>query len=111
MIMDYPTTQYMETGMRDDTVPPPASPYVNEVVAHVLNGAKRATKYVSPTFTIKATRPHKPDKRAGGSTTISLTVGRPNYAEREFIKQAKKAGEPFPIKRVLLKAWPTRKQK
>jgi hypothetical protein len=66
------------------------------------NGYKRATKYLSPTLTIKATRQGKLDKR-GRQMTVLVTFGRPNYREREFIKQAKKAGEPFPIKKVQLK--------
>lgn len=65
-------------------------------------GAKQATKYFSEKLTLKATRQGKADKR-NRQTTILFTIGRPNYAEREFIKLAKKAGEPFPIKRVILK--------
>lgn len=65
-------------------------------------GARKATKYVSDKVTVKATRPlykGKIDKRSR-SVTFLLTVGAPNYAEREFIRKAKKAGEPFPVKKI-----------
>lgn len=71
----------------------------------VKSGARQATKYVSPTQTIKATRRHKPNKR-DLRVEFVLTIGRPNYKERAFIKTAKKAGEPFPIKKVQLKHYP-----
>jgi len=38
-----------------------------------------------------------------GNLTVILTVGKPNYAEREFIAVCKKAGEKFPLKKVVLK--------
>ena len=76
--------------------------WLGDVVTHAMNGSKRAIKYVSPSLTIKATRQHK--YRSGErASTVIVTIGRPNYAEREFIKTAKKAGEPFPIKRIQLR--------
>lgn len=59
-------------------------------------------KYISPTLTVKATRRifnKKIDKRSK-RTEILFTIGTPNYAEREFIREAKMAGEPFPIKKI-----------
>jgi hypothetical protein len=32
-----------------------------------------------------------------------FTIGKPNYEEREFIKKCKKAGEPFPVKKIQVK--------
>jgi len=61
------------------------------------SGAYRATGYLSPKLTIKATFVNK--------ESVLITVGRPNYAERKFIKLAKKAGEKFPIRKIQLK-WP-----
>jgi hypothetical protein len=68
----------------------------------ILEGAAyKATKYLSEKLTVKATR-----KRYKGriykdhAVDIVFTVGKPNYEEREFIKRAKKAGEPFPIKKI-----------
>lgn len=75
----------------------------NDVVEAVLGGTQKAVKYLSPTLVVRATKPkfkRRSDSRTG---TIVLTVGRPNYAHRQFIKKCKKAGEPFPVKRVQLK--------
>lgn len=65
-------------------------------------GAKRATKYVSPDYVVSAHRVGKPDRR-GKSVPIMLKIGKPNHAERAFIKACRKAGEPFPVRRVQVK--------
>jgi len=68
-------------------------------------GAYKATKYLDEKLTVKATRKRfkgKIDKRSK-IVEIIFTVGRPNYEERDFIKKAKKAGEPFPIKKIQAK--------
>jgi hypothetical protein len=76
-------------------------------------GAKKATKFFSEKLTVKATRKLYGGKRPTrfqqlhGIAEILFTIGRPNYEEREFIKKAKKAGEPFPIKKILIK-WPSK---
>lgn len=44
-----------------------------------------------------------------GNMEIRLTIGKPNYAEREFIKDCKKAGEPFPVERVQLMHVPVKR--
>jgi hypothetical protein len=86
---------------------------VARVVATVLsNGAVRATKYLSPTQIIRVTR-----RRYAGKVLrhkrvpveLSLTIGRPNYREREAIRRLKKAGEPFPVKKIQLSLDETRK--
>lgn len=75
----------------------------NELASQIrYRGAKKATVYISPTETIKATRRGKVNGRAK-TMEILFTIGKPNYKEREFIKKCKKAGEPFPIKKVQLK--------
>ena len=78
---------------------------VRHVVAYLINGRKRATKYLSPSLVVKGSCRHK-SRRNGRTIEIVLTVGRPNWSEREFIKKAKKAGEPFPIRKLQLKNWP-----
>lgn len=82
------------------------SRFITQVVEAVLgDGVRKATKFISEKETVKATRrlfSSKVNKRSR-ITEIILTIGGPNYAERKFIKDAKKAGEPFPIKRVLIK--------
>jgi hypothetical protein len=75
--------------------------------ALMITGAKKATKYLSPKDVVKATRFGKPTR--GKTMTFFVTIGRPNYAERAFIKTAKRAGERFPVKRVQLKFDPKRK--
>jgi hypothetical protein len=66
----------------------------------VLNcGAYKAVAYLSPTLTVKATRKRfkgKIDKR-NRIAEIIITVGKPNYEEREIIKRAKKEGKSFPL--------------
>lgn len=68
----------------------------------IFTGIKKATKYISPKCVIKATFQGRRDSRNNHSTVI-VTVGAPNYAERAFIKLAKKAGEPFPILKTQIK--------
>lgn len=72
-----------------------------------LPTARKATKYLSPTFTVKATRQRKHDGRNKAETFL-VTVGRPNYQEREFIAAAIEAKEPFPVKKVQLQYAPAR---
>lgn len=76
--------------------------YIGKTVKSLLeSGAWKATTFISPTKVVKAT------KRSGTKNSqraeVVLTLGKPNYAEREAIKKFKKAGEPFPVKKVQLK--------
>jgi hypothetical protein len=84
---------------------------IGELFEIVLEGgAKRATKYVSKSLTVKATLQGKRDNRSRQSTVL-LTIGSPNYAERKFIKQCIAAGEPFPVKKTQIKWPPVRRKK
>lgn len=71
----------------------------------------KVTSFQSPSLTVKATRVmfagrlDSRDKRAD----VRVTIGAPNYAERKFIKACKRAGEPFPIKKLQLKDPPKKK--
>lgn len=82
---------------------------VGLVIESLLSfNVKRATKYLRPDFVISAQRKvwgGKPDFR-DKSVEVVLKIGRPNFAEKEFIKQCKKAGEPFPVKGVQFKLFP-----
>lgn len=70
----------------------------------LVGGAYKAVKYLDEKETIKATRKRYGGKiRKGRTIDIVFTVGKPNFEEREFIKKCKKAGEPFPIKKIQLK--------
>lgn len=85
---------------------------VSKTVKAVLaNEAHRAVNFIAPNYIIRATRVLYNGKlpRRGSNVEVVLTIGRPNYLEREFIKVAKKAGEPFPIKKIQLKYPPKRK--
>lgn len=86
-----------------------ARPHLAQVVEAVLEtGAKQATKFVSPTRTVKATL-HGKRRKNDTQVTMVLTVGHPNLAERRIIAACKKAGEPFPVKKLRLKGVPKRK--
>lgn len=84
---------------------------VIEVVDAIVNGKGviKATKYISPTLLVRGVmktykvRDRKP--ASDGNLEITLTIGKPNYVEREFIAKCKKVKEPFPIKKVQLKHW------
>lgn len=90
--------------------------HFSRVAAALLeSGARKATLYLSPKLTIKASIPvYRPNGRwpkkvedaRANRTEIVFTAGAPNFEERMFIRAALKAGEPFPIKRVQLKFLP-----
>jgi hypothetical protein len=69
---------------------------------------KTVTYFESPTHTEKVTRQFKLFKNDRSATYI-VTIGKPNYAEREFVKKCKQSGEPFPVKRLQLKFYPVKK--
>ena len=64
--------------------------------------AKKAIKFLSPHLVVKATRQGRWTERDSRQTCL-VTFGRPNYAERQFVKRAQRAGEPFPVKKIQLK--------
>jgi len=74
-------------------------------VCEVVMGDKivKATKYISPKLIIRAVRKCYHKKISKGNIEISLTIGKPNWAEREFIKLCQKENKPFPIKDIQLK--------
>lgn len=78
------------------------------------SGALRGTKYVSSNEIIRVVRTsyrYRDRKfRKGENIELTITHGKPNYLEREFIKLCKKAGEPFPVKNVQLKFAPQKKK-
>ena len=81
-------------------------PYYTELVQDLL-GLKnciKATKYVCVDHVLKATRKTYGGKIGNGRTVdIVLTIGKPNYPERQFIKACLKAGEKFPIRKIQYK--------
>lgn len=78
---------------------------VGAVVFSLLKtNSHKATKYLSDKLVVNATRKlyqGKVMKKA--SIDIVLKIGKPNYAERKFIKLCKEAKQPFPLKYPQLK--------
>lgn len=90
--------------------------YAGRVIeALLLTGSRSATKYVNPHFVVRATRPmskkrKKPVDRADSrSMTVLVTMGRPNYRDRQFIKDCKAAGEKFPVRNIRLRGFPAKR--
>lgn len=80
--------------------------WVSDCVEMLLRAeAKRATKYVSENQVISVQRKSYNNKIDKRDKTIDLVmkIGRPNFAERKFIKMCKKAGEPFPVRNIIIK--------
>lgn len=89
-----------------------ARKHIAEVIEALLTvEARKATKYVSPDHVITATRKVYAGKIDRRSKTIDvvLKIGKPNYAEREFIKKLKIVKEPFPVKKIVLKFFKEKK--
>ena len=84
--------------------------YIINVVDILINdnSLRRAVKYVSPKEIIRGTRGKF--FKSSDNIEITLTIGRPNYIEREFIALCQKAKEPFPVKKIQLQNWPKKKK-
>lgn len=83
--------------------------YYKAVVEIIINdgSVKKAVKYVNSKLIVRATRRGKSKK--GQNIDLVLTIGKPNYLEREYIKLLQEAKEPFPVKKVQLKFYPKKK--
>ena len=66
--------------------------------------ARRATFYASKTRTIRVSRPHRA-RRGERSTTFVVTVGKPNYRDRQRLKARQKVGY------VHFDMWPAKRKK
>ena len=80
----------------------------NAVFSLLETNAKKASVYLDEFTVVTATAMHKPDKRMR-VRSVMLTMGRPNYRGRMFVKACKKAGKLFPIREAQLKFWPKKK--
>ena len=90
--------------------PPRAAKILGQLLtAVVAPNVYRSTAYCSPTTVMKLTRRRfngkLPKGRARGETML-LTIGTPNYRERQYIKLCRKAQEPFPLRKVQLTLLP-----
>lgn len=84
---------------------------IGQVVQSLVeNDAHVAVKYLSPTQVVRATRKLFDRKIVKtGNIEIVLTIGRPNFYEREFIHDCKVAKEPFPVRGIILKFPPKKR--
>lgn len=70
---------------------------------------KRATKYVSKDKIIRATLHKESIDKRNHIFKVVLTIGKPNYIERQFIKDCIKVGQRFPVKGIQLKHYKPKK--
>jgi hypothetical protein len=86
-------------------------PKVFAVVCGALadSDAKTAIKILDEKTIVKATWHNKPSGRNSREEMV-VTFGRPDYRTLAFIKKCKKAGEPFPVKKIQFRAWPVKKK-
>lgn len=87
---------------------------LNQITDVLLeNGAWKVTKYLSPKEVIRVTRRRYLRSKTGfardGSVELIISMDKPNYIERKFVKACLKAKEPFPIKKVQIKFLPKKK--
>lgn len=81
---------------------------ISKVVLMLHNNPhlRRATIFVSPKETVKATRQRRFDRRSN-ATTVILTYGKLNYADRKYLKRYKTV----PKNHMRLTAWPKKRAK
>ncbi len=86
---------------------------INVVIEALLRTESyKAEKYITDKLVIRATRrTYKRKIRASENIEILLVIGKPNFEQREFIKDCKKAKEKFPIKGIILKDFPVTRTK
>lgn len=77
--------------------------------ALINSDAKTAVKYLTPKLCVKATWHNKPSGRNRLESAV-VTFGAPGYRQQKFIDACVKAGEPFPVKKVQLTAWPIKRK-
>jgi len=83
----------------------PRNAVTRVVICLLETEAKRATLFLNERTVVSACRRLKP-YRSARSVDVVLKIGGPNYREREFITACKKAGEPFPVKKIQFKWYP-----
>lgn len=77
---------------------------VAKVVETLISlNARVATKFLDEKLVVRATRRTFKGKIQRGNAEIFVTIGKPNYLERDFIKKCRKAGEVFPVRKIQLK--------
>ena len=90
----------------------PMNAFSRVIETLLRSDARSTTIYLSPKQRVTATHIHRLTSRdRNRANTISVTYGALNYAGREFVKACKRAGEPFPIRKVQFRAWPKKRAK
>ena len=87
----------------------PMNAVSNTVEALIRSGEYRAVKYFDAKTVVSVCRPYKHKARDTRSDFV-LKIGAPNYLERKFIVLCKAAGEPFPVKKIQIQAWPVKRK-
>ena len=83
----------------------PRNAITKAVEALLETDARKATVYLDEDTIVRATRQFRRNDRARSQSYI-LTLGKPAFADRRFIRLCKQAGEPLPVRKVQLKFWP-----
>lgn len=75
------------------------------ICALLESEAWKAVLYLSPTEIVRGTRRYYASKRKPDPKRIEVlvSIGRPNYLEREFVRACQRAGQQFPVTKVQLK--------
>lgn len=75
------------------------------ICALLESEAWKATLYLSPTEIVRGTRRYYANRRKPDAKRIEVlvSIGRPNFLEREFIKACQCAEQQFPITKIQLK--------
>lgn len=76
----------------------------------ISTNSVKATKFISPKEIIRATRKRYNGKFNNKQIEITLTIGKPNFLERRFIKDCIKASVNFPVNKIQLKYLPVKKK-
>jgi len=83
---------------------------VTDVIGALLDTkAIKATVFISAKQIVRAKRTTYKGKIEKGNIEITLTIGKPNFSERELIAKFKKAREKLPIDKMMLKFLPVKK--
>ncbi len=86
--------------------------HIERVVRALIHSdAYKAVIIDTPTLAYTATARHKIGPRTGKRAEILLTIGRPNYAMRKFVKECIKAKVTLPLRKPLLIPYPVKREK
>lgn len=84
--------------------------YQKVIETLIKTNSVKATYYISPKKVVKATRKRYNGKFSRYGIDIVLTIGRPNFMEKKFIKSCQKADVKFPISKVQIRPLPKKKK-